>query len=260
MTVARRWCLGAAAASWVLCIVMQLVAGDVLPPEVSVSQYGVGPHGWLFTLWVLSILVTAALVTLRAVRRPRSAAVLVAAGSVGALVMGFVRTDAGGLQQSLNAKVHMAGAVVALALLPLGFWVLLEQCGRRQRRVGRALTAATAVSLVLLVVSALGVDTAGIGAQRSWALWQSVGAVLEMVLMAYGAAVVPLRDGRARRGGTGPGGAGTTPAGDPAGGPAGIRHGIRQGIGQGIRQGIGQGRRTPATGAGGGRGGAGRPG
>lgn len=51
-------------------IVMQEAKGDFLPPQVSMSQYGVGRYGWSFTLtltlWALASLAMAAADVLRA--------------------------------------------------------------------------------------------------------------------------------------------------------------------------------------------------
>ena len=38
-------------AALVLCVGLQQINHDYFPPNVSISQYGVGPHGWVFTSW-----------------------------------------------------------------------------------------------------------------------------------------------------------------------------------------------------------------
>src|SRR6476619_6622913 len=55
---------GCAAAGWVLWIAVQVVADDPFPPEISLSQYGLGGAGWLFSLWVV-VLATGPLLLLR---------------------------------------------------------------------------------------------------------------------------------------------------------------------------------------------------
>ena len=42
-----------AAAGWILWVVVQIVARDPFPPEISLSQYGLGGAGWLFSVWVV---------------------------------------------------------------------------------------------------------------------------------------------------------------------------------------------------------------
>ena len=37
--------------SLVLCVLVQWINHDFFPPDVSISQYGIGPRGWVFTLW-----------------------------------------------------------------------------------------------------------------------------------------------------------------------------------------------------------------
>ena len=50
--IAGRWC---AAVGWLLWIVMQVLADDPFPPEISVSQYGLGEFGWVFTVCALTL-------------------------------------------------------------------------------------------------------------------------------------------------------------------------------------------------------------
>lgn len=168
--------------SCLLLIAVQIVAGDWLPPEISFSQYGVGPHGWIFSLYLLSF-AFAPLCLDRAHPTVRTVTVLLVVGMVGCAVMALVSTDPGGLQQSMRAKVHMAGSVVGLSLAPLGMagsmWIA--------RRVPRPLTAAvvgfSALSLILLLVSAVGVDTLNVGSPTSWAIWQTFAALADVALL-----------------------------------------------------------------------------
>src|SRR4051812_3259594 len=41
----------ATAAAIVFCLLLQWINHDWFPPEVSVSQYGIGPRGWVFSTW-----------------------------------------------------------------------------------------------------------------------------------------------------------------------------------------------------------------
>lgn len=182
--IAGRAC---ALAGWVLWVAMQVLAGDPFPPEISVSQYGLGPAGWVFTVWALTLAAAPLLLlpSLLPARTParRAAAALLWVGFAGAAVMAIVRTDDGGGAMSGHARVHMAGAVVALVFLPAGILVALRRATARARRTACVLAAAAAVTGALVVVSAAGVDTVGWGAPGSWALWQGTLIVLEMLLV-----------------------------------------------------------------------------
>ncbi|HOZ57498.1 MAG TPA: DUF998 domain-containing protein, partial [Nakamurella multipartita] len=104
-------------------------------------------------------------------------------GFAGAALMAVVRTDEGGGAMSGHAQAHMAGAVVALVFLPLGIVLALRGAPPAVRRLALALTALAAVLGVLVIMSATGLDTAGLGAGGSWALWQGALVVVEMILV-----------------------------------------------------------------------------
>lgn len=178
------------AVAWGLGIVTQAVAHDFLPPKISVSQYGVGPHGWVFTCWMLAIALACGALYLARPARGRAAAGWLGAGMTGTAVMALVRTDPGGLQQSVNAKVHLAGAVLTVAAIPIGICLALRPASRAWARVAVVLTAASAVAFALLLLAAAGFRTAGEPAPESWAFWQGVSVVLDMSLLATFAAGV----------------------------------------------------------------------
>lgn len=193
---ARGWLIAGrccAAVGWLLWVAMQVLADDPFPPEISVSQYGLGEFGWVFTVWAVT-LAAAPLLLLPAAPVPGPAATLLWVGFAGAAVMAVVRTDDGGGAMSWHAKVHMVGAVVALVFLPLGILLALRVAGPGARRIAAVLAAAAAAVGTLVVVSAAGVDTAGLGAPRSWAVWQGTLVVIEMLLVSVYAVAV----GRAR--------------------------------------------------------------
>jgi len=120
---------GCAAGGWVLWIAVQVVADDPFPPEISLSQYGLGGAGWLFSLWVV-VLATGPLLLLRFRPVPGPARWLLAIGYLGTWTMALVRTDEGVVQMSGHAMVHMAGAVIALVFLPLGIGLVLRHAAR----------------------------------------------------------------------------------------------------------------------------------
>jgi hypothetical protein len=184
---------GCAAAGWVLWVVVQVVNDDPFPPEISLSQYGLGGTGWLFSVWVI-VLATAPILLLRYRPVPGPARVLVAIGWVGTLVMALVRTDEGAPQMTAHAKVHMAAAVVALVFLPLGILFALRYAERRWFRLGVVLVAIGGVVGALILLAAAGVDTAGLGPARSWALWQGTLIVIELLLVTLYAAVIQTVD------------------------------------------------------------------
>ena len=186
---AGRWC---AASGWVLWVVVQVVADDPFPPEISLSQYGLGPHGWIFSVWVI-LLATGPLLLYRARPVPGPAKWLLAAGYLGVWTMALVRTDEGIQAMSTHAKVHMYGAVLAMVFLPLGILAVLRY-STRFRRLAAGLGIAAGVVGVLVLLSAVGVDTAGLGAAKSWALWQGTMLIIEMALVTLYAVVVPSLD------------------------------------------------------------------
>ena len=186
-----------ALAALVLCVLIQALNHDYFPPDISVSQYGVGRNGWVFTAWA-AITSLAILSLYRAgPERSRVFGCVLVVGSIGLLVMGVVRTDAGGLQQSWHAKVHMVGSVVGLVALPIGMAMALRWARPWWQRVAWALVVVSSLALVLVLISAAGVATPGLDAPHSWALWQSVAVTVDMLLLttfalaSYSAAATP---------------------------------------------------------------------
>ncbi|MEO5834401.1 MAG: DUF998 domain-containing protein [Nakamurella sp.] len=186
--------VGLTVLSTAAAVAMQAVAGRWFPPPVSVSQYGIGPWGWLFSVFVVTMSTAPLYLERLSARRPRLVRLMLWAGLAGAVVMAVVRTDSGGAQASLNAKVHMVGSIVCLTFVPLGMFALFWLRGGAARIVGFVEILLVEVSITLLLCAAFGLDTAGIGAARSWALWQAVASVAS-VLMVVTLSVV-LRPGR----------------------------------------------------------------
>ena len=178
---------------WVLWVVVQVVNHDPFPPEISLSQYGIGAAGWLFSVWVV-VLAAGPLLLLRYRPVPGPARALVLVGFLGTVVMALVRTDEGAPQMSVHAKVHMAAAVVALVLLPLGILGALRYAERRWFRLGLSIVSVGAVVGVLILLAAAGLHTAGMGPSRSWAFWQGTLIIIEMGLVTLYAVVVPSVD------------------------------------------------------------------
>lgn len=172
----------AALASCLLLITVQIVSGDWLPPAISFSQYGVGPHGWLFSFYLLCFAFAPVCLD-RARPTARTIAVMLLIGLAGCTLMALVSTDPGGLQHSMRAKVHMVGSVVGLSMTPLGMAGSMWIARRLPRPLIAAVIGFSTLSLILLLVSAVGVDTLGVGSVTSWAIWQTCAAVADVVLL-----------------------------------------------------------------------------
>lgn len=182
------------AVGWVLLVLMQWVSGDWLPPDISFSQYGVGPHGWLFSLYLLALSIGPLLMD-RARPTGRLTTILLIIGFLGCLVMALVSTDPGGLQQTPRAKVHMIGSIFGLSLGPIGSALSLLRGRRVPRWLPLGLVGLSALSLILLIISAAGVNTLGVGATRSWAYCQTVAAIADMLMLLVLAAGSRPREG-----------------------------------------------------------------
>jgi hypothetical protein len=171
------------AAGWVLFIAMQWASGDWLPPAISFSQYGVGPDGWIFSLYLMAFSVGPLLLD-RARPTGKLTTWLLVIGFLGCLVMALVATDAGGLQQSPRAKVHMVGSVFGLSLVPIGCSLSLVRGRVVPRWLPLGLVGFSAAALILLLISATGVDALGVGAAESWTYCQTAAAIADMLLLA----------------------------------------------------------------------------
>ncbi|HEY5880800.1 MAG TPA: DUF998 domain-containing protein [Nakamurella sp.] len=176
--IAGRCC---AAIGWLLWVAMQAIAKDPFPPEISISQYGLGGAGWVFTVWAVA-LAAAPILLLLGAPVPGPALPMLVVGFAGAVVMGVVRTDEGVGLLTWYARVHMMGAVTSLVFLPLGILFALRFADRRTWWIGVGLVVAAGIVGVLVLVST-GVDTVGIGRARSWALWQGILVVIDMLLV-----------------------------------------------------------------------------
>lgn len=174
----------ATVAAVVLMVIVQWVNDDWLPPEISLSQYGLGPNGWLFNLCLISIGV-AGLAWYRCGPPNRLTLLLVGVGAAGSVIAALIPTQPGGAQETWNATVHMIGSIMLVAFLPFGLCRLVRVRPRWWWRVADVLLLASAVTLLLLLFAALGWDTAGLGPQRSWALWQGVSVVWQLSLLVW---------------------------------------------------------------------------
>lgn len=171
-------------AALVLCVLLQAINHDFFPPAISVSQYGVGPNGWVFTCWTTVTALAVIALHKAGTTHGRGVGYWLAIGSVGLLVMGVVRTDAGGMQQSWHSKVHVAGSILALVALPIGMAMAMHRTRLWWRRTIWSLVLVSGAALVLVLISAAGVTTFGLDAARSWALWQAIAVTVDMLMLA----------------------------------------------------------------------------
>ena len=190
----RRIGLVSAALTPVLAVLTWASSGDVFPPSISISQYGIGRWGWLFSCWAVSFGIAGLLLCQVSRPKVRPAIGCAWAGLAGTVVMALVRTDRGGAQQSLHARVHMVGAIIALVGLPIATWLTVRLLGGWWRVVADGLLVISAGSLVLLVAAAFGWDSLALGQARTWAFWQVVATVADQVLLG----VLAVAAGRAR--------------------------------------------------------------
>lgn len=173
--------IGLVGVGWLLLIIVQPVVGDWMPPDISFSQYGVGSYGWMLSGYLIGMAL-GSLCLDRAIPSGRVTTAVLVIGTLGCLLMAFVRTDPGGLQQSAQAKVHMVGSFVGLTGIPIGACLSAVRSGRIARAWPLTVLGISAFSLVLLLISATGVDTLGVGSNTSWAYWQTAAMLADSVL------------------------------------------------------------------------------
>ncbi|MBM9466156.1 DUF998 domain-containing protein [Nakamurella leprariae] len=189
----RRWVVASrvcTAAIWVGWLIMQLVSGDWLTPEISMSQYGVGSAGWIFSVWSAALGITVIVLVRASPGVSRMTRVVAWLGLAGALVMAVVRTDPGGAQDSLQAKVHAVGATVALVALLVACVLSLDRTRQPWRAAGWTLGLVSLAAVAFVGVTAFGVDLFGQDSHAAWAFWQGVSVIVDLVLMVIWATAV----------------------------------------------------------------------
>lgn len=176
-------------------LAMQAVSGDWFPPEVSISQYGVGEHGWMLTMTLLFFAGASALLLWGAERqtptRQWSFTLPWMVWIVALIVMAFVATNEWPAPLTLTGKVHQGAAVFGLFFAPIGA-VLMVGIGRRDvpntlaARAGATAVACAGLSwffLSLLLLTNIDIDITGLGYQRAWSVHQTVAVVLDIVMV-----------------------------------------------------------------------------
>lgn len=176
-------------------VAMQAVSGDWFPPEVSISQYGVGGYGWMLTMTLLLMAGASALLLWGAYRQAAANTwPVVLAWSVwivALVVMAFVATNEYPAPLSFTGQVHQAAAVCGLFAAPIGATLMVGfgQRGRTGRAAARARTIVIASAglswffLALLVLTNVDIDLTGLGNRRAWSLHQTLAVLLDIVMV-----------------------------------------------------------------------------
>lgn len=179
-------------------LAMQAVSGDWFPPDVSISQYGVGRYGWMLTVTLLCLAAASALLLWGAYRlgsaRQWRVVLPWTVWILALVVMAFVPTNEWPAPLSLTGQIHQAAAVIGLFVAPIGAMVMVgigaRQSGHTDGRPGkRAETVAVGSALlgwfflVLLLLTNIDIDVTGLGYQRAWSLHQSIAVVLDIIMV-----------------------------------------------------------------------------
>ncbi|PRZ42850.1 uncharacterized protein DUF998 [Antricoccus suffuscus] len=178
-------------ATVVSSIVMQIGKGDFLPPKVSMSQYGVGPFGWTFTITLILLAAGSMTMAIADLRRfpppPRAVTILIAIWAVGVVLTGLVPADPDQSIPTLAGRAHTLFASLALIVLPIAAVIRVTMARRQPPKPLRiticVLAFASELSLGLLVLAATGIDITGLGPHSAWALYESSSVVLDVVLI-----------------------------------------------------------------------------
>lgn len=178
-------------ATIVSSIVMQIGKDDFLPPKVSMSQYGVGPFGWTFTVTLILLAAGSMTMLIADVRRlpvpPRAVLILISVWSVCVVLTALVPADPDQSMPTLTGRAHTLFASLALIVLPVAAVIRATIARRRPPKPLRVaicvIALASETSLALLVVAANGVDLTGLGPHSAWALYESSSVVLDVILV-----------------------------------------------------------------------------
>lgn len=176
-------------------LAMQAVSGDWFPPEVSISQYGIGEHGWMLTMALLFLAGASALLLWGAHRQgaARRWSVILpwTTWIIALVVMAFVATNEWPAPLSLTGQVHQAAAIAGLFFAPIGAVLMVglgtrdtrDTAGRPARRIVIASAALSWFFLGLLLLTNIDIDVTGLGYRRSWSLHQTIAVLLDIVMV-----------------------------------------------------------------------------
>lgn len=148
------------------------------------SQYANSRLGWTFAAALGGLgLAIFALVYLACLSpRRRAAASPSGVSGAGFVLAALVPASAG--QRTTADAVHQAGATVGLVFLLLAALVVAAPLRREPlARSVLVLVAIAGASLVMLVAAAYRIEPWGLGAQRAWALYQTIAVVCEVAIV-----------------------------------------------------------------------------
>ncbi|SEK40862.1 DUF998 domain-containing protein [Nonomuraea pusilla] len=144
-----RWGLGAAGAGVAVIVGLEVASlGEMNLLRRTISEHGLGPGGWIFTVGVALLAVGSAAIGVSLARkRLAGVAGLVAltGWSVGLLMTAVFHKHDWSVGPSLSGNIHRAGSLVAFLCLPLA--VLIISAPWRGRRPGRRRSATVAFAL-----------------------------------------------------------------------------------------------------------------
>lgn len=173
-------------------LAMQAVSGDWFPPDVSISQYGVGNNGWMLTVTLLFPAVASALLLWGAERQApvRQWSVILpwTVWILALVVMAFVPTNEWPAPLTMTGKVHQAAAICGLFFAPIGAVLMVGIRGRAEPSIVAARARAVAIAcaglswffLGLLLLTNIDVDVTGLGYKRAWSLHQTLAVVVDI--------------------------------------------------------------------------------
>lgn len=176
-------------------LAMQAVSGDWFPPDVSISQYGVGQHGWMLTMALLFLAGASATLLWAADRqaatRQWSFILPWMVWIVALTVMAFVATNEWPAPLTLTGKIHQAAAVCGLFFAPIGAVLMVgldrrdvpNTIAARARATALACAGLSWLFLSLLLLTNIDIDITGLGYRRAWSLHQTVAVVLDIVMV-----------------------------------------------------------------------------
>ncbi|MBA3800325.1 MAG: DUF998 domain-containing protein [Geodermatophilaceae bacterium] len=185
-------------------VALQLVSRDWFPPEVSISQYGVGEYGWMLTATLLCFAGASALLLWGAMRQsPRLGWPVIAPWTLwiaGLVVMALIPTNEWPAPLTLTGQIHQAAAICGLFFAPIGAVLMVRPAIHSETRTGRRARGVVISSgllswffLGLLLLTNIDIDITGLGYLRAWSLHQTI-AVLFDIVMVF-ALIVCLRAG-----------------------------------------------------------------
>ncbi len=148
------------------------------------SQYANSHLGWTFAAALgglgLAIFALAYLTCLPP--RRRTAAILLGVSGAGLVLAALVPASVAG--RTAADATHQAGATVGLGFLLVAALVVAAPLRREPLARGiLALVAVAGASLIMLVAAAYRIEPWGLGAQRAWALYQTVAVVCEVAIV-----------------------------------------------------------------------------